>query len=248
MVGGIETISTLGMLFLPSNNTSIARFGIEFWQELEDFLGPILGPIVRGFFEPVYRAFEDQVFRRQFLNTVVWTAMIIGGLVFVIYEAPSFLSWVFGSTSSSARKAPTDRAARTRAQRISTTQHQMTESKVEEERERTRASVEASGVKVQSIIKRARDELILDVIVNNGSSNQIDMVVVDLDLPADINTSTGSFRMQRLGTIKAGESEIAQFRLVDLGGDITLIGGHVEFLGASYVVSKISLPKPEIVD
>ena len=246
MGGGIITISLLSTIALAVGSSPISRITIEFWQELEDLLGPILGPIVRGFFEPVYRTFEDSVFRTQFLNTVIWTAMILGGLLFVVYEVPSFLNWIMGGQSSAPRRQTATVAARTRAQRTAAQQRQATQSKVEEERERKRAVVEASGVKVRSILSRMREELILDVVVKNGSSQQIDMVVVDIDLPADINTSTGSFRMQRLGTIGAGETEIAQFRLIDLGGNPATISGHVEFLSASYEVSKITLPPPEI--
>ena len=86
MVGGIKTFNILGSIVLAVGGSPITRFGIEFWQELEDLLGPILGPIVRGIFEPVYRTFEDVVFRTQFLSAVIWTAMIVGGLVFVVYD------------------------------------------------------------------------------------------------------------------------------------------------------------------
>ena len=52
--------------------------------------------------------------------------------------------------------------------------------------------------------------------------------------------------MQRLGSIAAGHTEIAKFSLQDRGGDISAIGGYVEFLSASYEISKIPLPHPEI--
>ena len=112
---------------------------------------------------------------------------------------------------------------------------------------RKQAIVEASGVKVQSKITRQQEELLLTVLVNNGSGHQIDMVVVDIDLPADIHSQIGSFRMQRLGTVAPGETEVVEFRLQDKGGNVEEISGHVEFLGASYEVSKITLPPPEIV-
>jgi hypothetical protein len=73
------------------------------------------------------------------------------------------------------------------------------------------------------------------------------MVVVDLDLPVGIDTTIGSFRMQRLGSIVSGESKTASFSLQSTGGDISRIGGHVEFLSASYEISKITLPKPEVI-
>ncbi len=247
MVGGIKTLSSLNSIALSFIELPINGFGILFWQELEDLLGPILGPIVRGFFEPIFRTLEDPIFRSQFMFTVIWTAMIIAGLVFVIYEAPGFLSLTMGTQSRSSKSQPVSRPAQTRSQRLADERRQVTKTKVEQERERQQEVMDKSGVRVQSSIKRIREELILDVSVHNGSSHQIDMVVVDIDLPADINTSTSSFRMQRLGTISNGGTEIAQFHLQDRGGDITKIGGHVEFLSASYEVSKVTLPKPEII-
>ncbi len=241
LVGGIKILTTLGV-------STSSRYVLTFWQELEDLLGPILGPIIRGFFEPIYRTFEDPFFRTQALNIIIWTAMIIGGLVFIVYETPGFINWIMGSQSSPSKRPVASRAIRPRVYHPAADQHQITKSKVEEERERRRAVVEASGVKVQSIIKRVREDLILDVIVNNDSGHQIDMVVADIDLPADISIAIGSFRMQRLGTIRAGETQVAEFRLSNQGGDISKIGGHVEFLSASYEVSKIQLPSPEIRD
>jgi len=52
--------------------------------------------------------------------------------------------------------------------------------------------------------------------------------------------------MQRLGTINAGEVKTADFILRPMGGNPADIGGYVEFLGASYEVSKIALPVPDM--
>jgi hypothetical protein len=245
MVGGIITFDTLSTIVLAVGASPVSRFGMAFWQELEDLLGPILGPIVRGIFEPVYRTFEDQAFRTQALSAIIWTSMIVGGLVFVVYEAPSFLNWIMGGQTATKKVRAPSRPAQ-RAQRMSAERRTASQSKVEEARKKKQAIVDASGVKVQSKIRRENDELLLTVLVNNGSGHQIDMVVVDIDLPADIHTSTGSFRMQRLGTVSPGETEVVEFRLQNRGGDPSEIGGHVEFLGASYEVSKIPLPPPEM--
>ncbi len=246
MVGGIKTYNLFNTIILAVGDSPITRFGMKFWEELEDLLGPILGPIVRGIFEPVYRTLEDPLFRTQVLSAIIWTAMIIAGLVFVAYEAPSFLSWIMGGQTSPVRKQIASKPAETRAHRQSVERRTESQSRVDEERGRKQAFVDASGVKVQSRVKQQREEFLLTVSVNNGSDHQIDMVVVDLDLPADIDTATGSFRMQRLGTIASGQTEIAEFRLRDRGGDVTSIRGHVEFLGASYEISKIPLPAPQI--
>ena len=247
MVGGIKTFNILNSIVLTIGASPISRFGMEFWQELEDLLGPILGPIVRGIFEPVYRTFENPTFRAQSLNVIIWTAMIVGGLAFVAYEAPSFISWIMGSQTSPVRRQAPSKPEESRAHRQSVERRAASRSRVTAERERKQAFVDASGVKVHSKITRQREELVLSVFVNNGSDHQIDMVVVDLDLPPDIDTTTGSFRMQRLGTIAPGATEIAEFRLRERGGDVTELGGHVEFLGASYEVSMVPIPEPEIV-
>lgn len=246
MVGGIKTLSILSTIGLAVGIQHLTTFSMEFWQELEDFLGPILGPIVRGIFEPVWRVLEDPIFRSRFLFTVIWTAMIVAGLVYVIYEVPSLLSWIMGGEKPQPMSQVATRDTRTRTQRPAVQGTRASKLAVEEKREKKQAIVEEFGVKVQSLLQRSRDNLTLEVVVNNGSSHQIDMVVVDIDLPADINTSTDSFRMQRLGTIGGGETSIAQFHLVDLGGDVNLISGHVEFLSASYEISKITLPAPQI--
>ena len=246
MVGGIKTFNILNSIVLAIGASPIARFGVQFWQELEDLLGPILGPIIRGVFEPVYRTFEDPSFRTQTLSAIIWTAMIVGGLVFVAYEAPSFLSWIMGSQTSPLKRQAPSKPTESRAHRQSVERRAASKSRVDAEREKKQAFLDASGVRVQSRVKQQRDEFLLSVFVSNGSDHQIVMVIVDLDLPADIDTSTGSFRMQRLGTIASGQTEIAEFRLRDRGGDVTAITGHVEFLGASYEISKIPLPAPEI--
>ena len=246
MVGGIKTFNILNSIVLAIGASPIARLGMEFWQELEDLLGPILGPIVRGIFEPVYRTFENPAFRAQTLTAIIWTAMIVGGLVFVAYEAPGFLGWIMGTQTSPAKKQAQSRPAETRAHRQSVERRAESRSRVDAERERKQAFVDASGVAVQSKVSQQGDEFLLNVFVTNGSDHQIDMVIVDLDLPADIDTATGSFRMQRLGTIASGQTQIAEFRLRDRGGVVEDIAGHVEFLGASYEISKLPLPVPEI--
>jgi hypothetical protein len=74
------------------------------------------------------------------------------------------------------------------------------------------------------------------------------MVVVDLDLPEGIDYGVGSFRMQRLGTIESGASENAIFRLRETGGDLLKLTGFIEFMSASYELSKIDLPAPTFIE
>jgi hypothetical protein len=244
MVGGIKMLPAFNLIVLTTGTSTNGIFSLQFWQELEDFLGPILGPIVRGVFEPVYRTFEDPVFRSQTLFTIIWTAMLIGGLAFFIYEVPSFFGGIMGGQATTRPQESSIHAQR--AQRQSVERRAVSKSNVEEERKKKQAIVDKSGVKVQSKIARNGEELLLTVIVKNDSGHQIDMVVVDIEPPADIQSSIGSFRMQRLGSISPGETDTAEFKLEDRGGDIADIRGHVEFLGASYEVSKVPIPPPDI--
>ena len=99
-----------------------------------------------------------------------------------------------------------------------------------------------------SAIKKHFDKMVLRVTITNGSDSKIDMVVVDLELPQGIETDIGSFRMQRVGSIESGESVTTEFALKSMGGDPTTIRGQVEFLGASYEVSKVPISKPTLED
>jgi hypothetical protein len=134
--------------------------------------------------------------------------------------------------------------ARTAAEESTASRHKISRDKAQKEREKREKAVRETGVRVAAKIVRERELLRLTVDIKNGSTSHIDMVVVDLDLPTGIDAETGSFRMQRLGTINAGESKSVDFVLRPMGGEPSEIGGHVEFLGASYEVSKIPLPSP----
>ena len=243
------TLAAQAIGSLPSRT-----IGMAFWVELEEMLGPVFGPIVRGIFEPFWKTLEDPLFRTTILSTIIWTVLIVGGLVFVVYEAPGFFSFVMGTQPTTQRRVGTSRSTHTRvaqsAQRLAAeraVQRQAAATTLQEEREKRQAEVRAYGVKVSSSLKRTGEEFVLSVDVNNESTNQIDMVVVDIDLPADVNMSIGSFRMQRLGTIGAGHTKVAEFGIRTRGGNVEEISGYVEFLSASYEVSKLSIPPPEII-
>ncbi|MFW9933771.1 MAG: hypothetical protein ACFFDR_14120, partial [Candidatus Thorarchaeota archaeon] len=109
------------------------------------------------------------------------------------------------------------------------------------------SSAEAIGdVHVTSVLEKKRDETILTVNVTNKSEHEIEMVVVDLRLPEGIDILAGSFRMQRIGTIKPGNSSAAHFRLRHNYGSLTELSGQVEFLSSSYEITKVDIPQPEI--
>jgi hypothetical protein len=167
--------------------------------------------------------------------------------VFVVYEIPTIIQLLSGtSTQTMAKQKQSMSVAKSKAAAASAARHQISRDKVQKERDRRIAAVRETGVSVAAKLVRERELLRLTVGINNGSTSHIDMVVVDLDLPSGIDAEIGSFRMQRLGTINAGEMKSVEFMLRPMGGNPADIGGHVEFLGASYEVSKIPLPEPEM--
>ncbi len=197
--------------------------------------------------DPIFVALQDEGFRGNILSTVIWSFLVICGLVFVVYEMPSIINLISGpSTKPVRRKLKTVSAARAKAATASATRHQLSRDKTQKERERRAKSVEETGVSVSTKIQRERELLRLIVDIKNGSTSKIDMVIVDLDIPHGIDVDIGSFRMQRLGSIDVGEKKRAEFLLKPMGGNPLDIGGHVEFLGASYEVSLISIPVPEM--
>ena len=211
----------------------------DIWTDISTFLHLLL--------DPVLIALQDIELRRAVLSTVIWSFLIICGLVFVVYEFPAIFKLISGTqtqSTSEKRKATVD--GRIQAASASAARHQISLDKMQKEREKREAAVRQTGVTVTAKIKRERELLKLNVRITNASNSHINMVVVDLDLPSGIDAETGSFRMQRLGTINAGETKTANFILRPMGGEPSEIGGHVEFLGASYEVSKIPIPVPDM--
>jgi hypothetical protein len=214
-------------------------------QSLWDELNRILGPIVN----PILMALQDASLRANLLSTIIWSTLVIGGLVFILHEAPVIFHLATGSKATLPKKASTTGAKRTAQTQTDTSKlHRLSAERSKQELKERESRIEASGVKVTATAKKTREALVLAVTVHNGSDSQIDMVVVDVDLPAGIDPAIGSFRMQRLGSIPAGKSETREFLLNQQGGDISQIGGYVEFLGASYEVSKTPLPAIEVLE
>ena len=211
----------------------------DLWNDISAFLHLLL--------DPIFIALEDLALRRTILSTMIWSCLVICGLVFVVYEFPALIGLIMG-TQKKPVKVATEQAGkpRTRVESSSASRHQISRDKVQKEREKREQAVRETGVRVAAKLVRERELIRLTVGIKNGSTTHIDMVVVDLDLPPGIDAEIGSFRMQRLGTINAGESKSVDFLLRPMGGDPAEIGGHVEFLGASYEVSKIPLPSPEM--
>lgn len=209
------------------------------WDDISTFLHLLLDPIIL--------ALQDIVLRRTILSTVIWSTLIICGLIFLVYEFPAVINLVIGAQPKQVKtQSKSGASSRTRTDVSSERMHKASRDQVQKDRDARDRAVLQTGVKVASKIVYERELMHLIVDIKNGSISHIDMVVVDLDLPSGIDTETGSFRMQRLGTINAGQSKSADFLLRPMGGDPRKIGGHVEFLGASYEVSKILIPPPEM--
>lgn len=230
---------TLEIINLAPNLAMLLQ--TDLWEDISTFLHLLLDPILI--------AFQDEALRRTLLSTVIWSLLVICGLVFAAYEFPSIINLIMGTQAKPIRaqtKTTSPLRPRTASESSSASRHQLSLDKAQQERERRELAVRKTGVTVAARLVQKHELLHLSVSIKNGSTSHIDMVVVDLNLPSGIDTETGSFRMQRLGTINAGESKTANFMLRPMGGNPSDIGGDVEFLGASYEVSKIPIPFPEM--
>lgn len=226
----------------------ILSIGPKLAMMMQGDLGEDISTFLHLLLDPILVILEDVALRRTILSTVIWSFLIICGLVFVVYEFPSIMRIVTGTviTSTKQKTYTATAAPRTESETSSASRHQISRDKAQLERDRREKAVKETGVSVAARIVRERELLRLTVEINNGSNSHINMVVVDLDLPSGIDAETGSFRMQRLGTINAGETKTVEFILRPTGGEPADIGGYVEFLGASYEVSKIPLPVPDM--
>jgi hypothetical protein len=216
---------------------------IQFWETLDD----IFGPILRAILEPIWTAFQDPVFRAGVLSMIIWTSIVVAILILLVYEGSSFFSlFAAGAQTPLAAQTPKRPAQQARAA-TSAIRRREAEERAQEEAKKRVDEVIASGVSVSATVTVRHERLDLLVKVDNRSAHKIDMVVVDIDVPAGIHTTAGSFRMQRLGSIAAGHAGTADFKMTLAGGAPQDISGYVEFLGSSYEMTKIPLPTPEVV-
>jgi hypothetical protein len=218
-----------------------------FWDELEKLLGPILQPIIH----PIFMALDNESFRLMVLTTTISFFLIAAGVTWVIFEGLPLLMNITEVTeelpemdSRRGRPQSTERFRRYQTTHIPRVQ----ESTPQKEKEPKPAVIQQTGVRVTSELKKTRETAELIVNVENITDSPIQMVVVDIDLPIGIDPEIGSFRMQRLGTIESGNSKKAVFRLRQTGGEYKRISGFIEFMSASYEVSKIDLPSPQIIE
>ena len=230
----------LNFSILPLEN----NFKPLFWEELEQLLGPILQPIVH----PIFMALDNESFRLTLLTTTISFFLIAAGLMWVLFEGLPLLT----SISEVAEELPDMDARRGRPQSTAAFRRRQTTPRVSATAPKRETKPEPSstqtGVLVTSELSKERETIILTVNVENVTDSKIEMVVVDIDLPTGIDSEIGSFRMQRLGTIESGASESAIFKLRQYGGDPVQIRGFIEFMSASYEVSKIDLPAPKFVE
>lgn len=235
----ISSTFSIATLFSTTLNLGITTLQASPWNPIIDFLNALLNPL--------FDLWENYSLRATILSTIIWSFLVTCGLVFILLESPSIISLFSGKQEM-----------HTQQRRTSKVRHLRTEAKPEiqkatrktenQEGQNGQSSSNKTGVHVSSIIKKHHDKIAFRVTITNGSDSKIDMVVVDLELPKGIETDIGSFRMQRVGSIESGESATTEFALKSMGGDPTKIQGQVEFLGASYEVSKVPISKPNLED
>ncbi len=211
-----------------------------FWDELEELLGPILQPIV----SPIFDVLRDESFRSLMLQTVVIFVAILAGMMYLVYEFPIVFNWMTGGKAiTSAVDVPKSTFTPSK-RRLKVLSRQKQKPAKAEPKPKPRVT-QSHGVSVTSVVTKEHDHIVLAVKVANLSDFNIEMVVVDIDLPYGIDMATGSFRMTRLGKISSGDTEIAQFRLKLYDGDISKIEGHVEFMSGNLEISQMKIPPPQ---
>lgn len=230
------SVETEGKLKLLISDTNQPSQSLQFWDELYNFIHPIIGP----FLDPVLEALQDSTFRLNILNTIVMFCVVLAGMIFLVYEGPAILRWMSGD-SKTLPAPPTPPRGRkrvpTEASRRTTTTKR---------RKRTKPTPpKYSGVTVESKLKPLREGLLLSVYISNELHERIDMVVVNVKVPDGISLMSGSFRMQRLGTIMPREGKTVEFKLRHIGGDVRKIGGYVEFLAQSSSFARVPIPPPD---
>lgn len=209
-----------------------------FWDELEKLLGPILQPIVG----PLFDALRDEAFRSVILSTVIAVCLFFVAVAYLVYEAPIVVQWLIDgpdiNQGAAQRRREHSRGITARSAAQATSARKATQAKSLAE--------EIGDVVVTSKIEKHREEVTLTVNVKNESDFRIEMVVVDISVPEGIDFATGSFRMQRIGTVNSGETTSAVFRLKHISGSLADVTGQVEFMSSSYEITKVSVPSPNV--
>jgi hypothetical protein len=210
-----------------------------FWDELEKLLGPILQPIVG----PLFDVLRDEAFRSLILSTIIAICLFFLAITYLVYEVPVIFHWLGHGTDLSQGTVPRTREP----SRVDAARRAEPRTSARKDMAKTKSLAEEIGdVVVTSRIEKRREEVTLTVNVKNESDFRIEMVVVDITVPQGIDFATGSFRMQRIGTVNPGETHPAVFRLKHTSGSLADVTGQVEFMSSSYEITKVSVPSPEI--
>ncbi len=211
-----------------------------FWNEIYDLIRPIVGP----FLDPILEQLQNAAFRLFVLNSIILISVILSGAVYIMYEIPGLLRWM----TSDSLLSPTSQ----RSTHIASQSHRLTRKTVPSQHAQVRPSAVGSGesitnsVRVVSLVSLRREGYLLTVTIENISPERLDMVMVSVNPPSGIAIEVGSFRMQRLGTIMPREKKSALVNLKYLGGNLSEIGGYVEFLGRDF--GRMPLPPPKLPD
>ncbi len=212
-----------------------------FWDELEQLLGPIFQPIVG----PLFDILRVDANRLVLLTTIVSMCIFFVVIAYVVYDLPISFRWL--STGSASLNAATRSNTGYSTPGKTPTRYSAKAKSAERTETKKVSTAEVIGdVTVESELVKVRDAAELTVTVTNKSEHPIEMVVVDLHLPEGIDIMTGSFRIQRIGTIPSGDSTAAKFMIQNNYGSYAKISGMVEFMSSSYEITKVDIPAPAI--
>lgn len=222
---------------------SSSNFNPLFWEELKQLLGPIFGPIFEPIIVPVLDALSVEQYRLFVLDTIVWTFVIISGLVFLAYEIPIILSMFSSPKSQETRRrtsTTTVQATSARREVRSRTSRRIPRSQIAPVQKVRR---EIENIDIKAKMRLQGDIYTLDIQIINGADFPMKMTFVELYLPEGIDTAIGTLRMQRLGEIEIGDSKSCTFQLISRGGDIEDLVGYVEFMSDAYEAGRIPIPR-----
>jgi len=107
---------TFGIINMLPKATMLMQNSL--WDDIETFLHLLL--------DPIFIAIQDEGLRTIILSTIIWSFLVICGLVFVVYEFPSIIQLVSGpSPAPLKRQLKESKRARLQATRASASRHQV---------------------------------------------------------------------------------------------------------------------------
>ncbi|NWF96220.1 MAG: hypothetical protein HXY34_08755 [Candidatus Thorarchaeota archaeon] len=199
------------------------------------------------YLSPIVDFIESTPLVWSLMEVGIVVSIVMGGLAFMLYEGRAALRVLSGSLASLAASAQQPTALQTPSVRPTTSpsaRFPRETVKREVVPQRQHHEVTHAGVKVIATMQAHGDTHTLKTMVTNQNDYRIEMVVVTIDPPDGVEPAIGSFRMQRLGTINPGSTQVAQFSMRSLGGNVMDVSGQIEFISANYEITKIDLPVP----